>query len=478
VVGRPQRRAPNSPSADALRILVVDDDTAQLEIIQRILADHGCRVTVASRVAPAIALLEQRPYDVLITDLRMPDADGIDLARYVRENHPDTGVIVVTGYPSSATAFETAKLGALAYLEKPFTPQDLTTTVDTCAATAAARRRADPGTRQAGNADGIRWGFVGESPEMLRVYSMISKVAPSDLGVLLQGESGTGKELGARAIHEESPRSAAPFVAVNCAGMSRDLIESLLFGHVLGAFTGANRDHEGYFAQADGGTLFLDEISDMPIELQPQLLRTLETGRIRPVGAKREKQVDVRVITATNTNLAEAVERSEFRGDLFHRINVLRIDLPPLRDRGDDIILLKRHFLDHYARKEGRPPPLFTDPAVELLRRHNWPGNVRELKNLAARLVLICDGETIDVGDLQEAMRSDLAAQSLLHRRDSREIPRADRPLGEVIHWHCERALQHFNGNKTRAARSLRIARKRLRAILDDEDTQDEDADA
>jgi two-component system response regulator HydG len=311
---------------------------------------------------------------------------------------------------------------------------------------------------------------------MLQAYSMISKVAPSDLGVLLQGESGTGKELAARAIHQESPRSAAPFVPVNCAAISRDLIESELFGHVLGAFTGANRDREGYFAQADGGTLFLDEISEMPIELSPKLLRVLETGRIRPVGAKREKQVDVRVITATNTNLAEAVERSEFRRDLFHRIEILRIDLPPLRDRGNDIILLARHFLDHYARKEGRPPLLLTDPAVEFLGRHNWPGNVRELKNLAARLVLICDGETIDFSDLQEATRS--AAQSLLHRRDSREIPRADRPLGEVIAWHCDRALQHFNGNKTQAARSLRIARKRLRAILDDEDSRDEDADA
>jgi len=434
-------------------ILVVDDAPGTLEILKRNLTAQGYRVLTAPGVAEAIRIAETTPIDLVITDLKMPRVSGLDLVRHVRENLKDTEVIVITGFPSVDGAVKAVKTGAEEYLAKPFTDEELFSAVKR----ALEKRKA----RQAGRsaASGILptpYGIIGESEPMQRVFKAISKAAAASATVLITGESGTGKELVARAIHYSSPRSSASFVPVNCGGIPEGLLESELFGFVKGAFTGASESRAGFFQTADGGTIFLDEISETSLSMQVKLLRVLQDKTVYMVGSSRGRLVDVRVLASTNKRLPTLVKKGLFREDLFFRLNVITIELPPLRERGDDILLLVHHFAAKYSKELGRPTPRFSDEALKVLRDdHAWPGNVRELENTIHRLVVMTEDECIEVPDLPPVMRFSALRE-----------PSLNRTLAEVEAEYIRNVLASVGGNKTIAAKILGIDRKTLRDKL------------
>jgi len=434
------------------RLLVVDDAPPTLEVLQRNLTSKGYQVFTAKSVDEAIRILETTTVDLVITDLKMPKVSGIDLVRHVRENFKDTEVMMITGYPTIEGAVKAIKTGAEEYLIKPFTDEELFSAV---------RRTLDKlHMRKVGEA---RWqktpkepyGLIGESETMRKVFSAIAKTSSSSATVLISGESGTGKELVARAIHYSSSRASAPFVPVNCGGIPEGLLESELFGHVKGAFTGATESRAGFFQTADGGTIFLDEISDTSLTMQAKLLRVLQDKEVYMVGASHSRNVDVRIIAATNKDLANLVRKGGFREDLFFRLNVLTIAMPPLRERGDDILLLAHHFVTKYAKEFGKPTLRFSDNALQVLRNYHWPGNVRELENVVQRLVVMTDGDVIEVSDLPSLMRFSALRETGLNRT-----------LAEVEAQYIRNVLVSVNGNKTKAAQILGIDRKTLREKL------------
>jgi two-component system response regulator HydG len=434
------------------KLLAVDDAPDTLELLQRNLEAEGYTVFTASSVAEAIRVLDKSPVDIVITDMKMPEVTGLDLIRHVRQNLPGTGIIVITGYPSVNGAVEAMKTGAEEYVSKPFTSKELS---------AAVRRVRDKlyARREAGADDvEVRTGFyglLGESPVMQTVYREIEKAAATEATVLVAGESGTGKELAARTIHYVSRRSAAPFIPVNCGGIPRDLLESELFGHVKGAFTGANVTRPGFFQNAEGGTIFLDEISETSPAMQVRLLRVLQDREIAMVGSRKPETVDVRVVAATNKDLQALVKENAFREDLYYRLDVIRINLPPLRERGRDILLLVSHMLAKYAGELDKTPPRLSDEAIEAFEEYYWPGNVRELENVVLRLVAMSESDTIDVTQLPSAMRFRVVGGAGL-----------DRTLEEVEIEHIVRVLESVGGNKSRAAKILGIDVKTLREKL------------
>jgi len=433
-------------------ILVVDDAPDTLELIQRNLAGAGYQVFTAPGAVEAIRILDSTSIDLVITDLKMPQISGLDLARHVRENLKDTEVMMITGYPTIQGAVTAVKLGAQDYLTKPFTDEELLSAVRRILDVLNVRRNAENGADESPPA---LPGLIGESKAMQKVSQTIGKVAPAQATVLITGESGTGKELAARAIHYSSPRASAPFVPVNCGSIPETLLESELFGHVKGAFTGAGESRAGFFQTADGGTIFLDEIGDTSVSMQAKLLRVLQNGEINMVGSARPRNVDVWVLAATNKDLRTLVKNGTFREDLFFRLNVIRISMPPLREREDDVLLMASHFATKFADELGRPAPRFSDQALEVLRNYSWPGNVRELENLIQRLVVMTDGEVIEVPDLPSMMRFSVAREVGL-----------DRTLAEVEAEHIRNVLAGAGGNKTRAAEVLGIDRKTLREKL------------
>jgi DNA-binding NtrC family response regulator len=438
-------------SAAPERILVVDDTPTALEILTRTLGAYGYAVSAAASVADAVSALDAGSFDVVLTDYRMPGASGMDLVRHVRENLPGTGVVMVTGYGSIQGAVSAVKLGVDEYLAKPFTDEELLASVRRAREAGAARRVAGRSAAADPNAAGPARGIIGGSEAMRKVRSAIERAARSTAAVLVMGESGTGKELAARAIHYAGARAAAAFVAVNVSAIPEPLAESELFGYVKGAFTGALETRAGFFQAADGGTLFLDEVGGMAPGIQAKLLRALQDHEITMVGARRSANVDARVIAATNQDLAALVRRGVFREDLYYRLNVLAIDLPPLRERGDDILELAGHFLVLFARESGREPPRFTRRAIAALRRHAWPGNVRELANLVQRLVVMTEGPEIDAADLPSLLRFAVDP--------GRGVSRT---LAEVEAEHVRAVLAAASGNRTRAAEILGIDRKTL----------------
>lgn len=458
-VGKPRRRVAQEPPPTALRVLVVDDDPSPGGLVGRILVENGHRVVVASNAADAAALVDEAVCDLLISDPCMPGTDGLSLMRHVRDNHPDVRIIAMTACPSIATAVDATRLGADAYLEKPLAPAVLVDAVTACARKVAAQRLAMAGSQNDIGDGGAASRLIGESAPMQEIHRMIPKIAASDATVLLQGESGTGKGLVAKMIHEASPRSSGPFVKINCAELSPSLLESELFGHVRGAFTGADRKHEGLFVSARGGTIFLDEINEMARESQAKLLRVLEDHRVRPVGGTGLVQVDVQVLTATNRNLAEAVAANEFPRDLYYRIRVLHIGMPPLRDRGDDILLLVRYFNHHFAEKYDQRPLSFTDSAIQVLLAYDWPGNVRQLKHTVEELVLTCERDHIDASDLPEETHYRVPMESSWKRT-----------LKEVDDAHIQRVLARLDGNRREAAKILGVATRTLRRWLNEEE--------
>jgi two-component system, NtrC family, response regulator HydG len=441
-------------AAERESILVVDDSASTVEVIRRNLETEGHRVFTASSVAEAVRLLDQSEVDLVITDLKMPKVSGLDLVRHVRENYKNTEVMMITGYASIGGAVDAVKTGAAEYLAKPFTDEELLTGVEKVLEKLRARRplRQDaiPAPR----------GILGSSPAMQKVFAAIQKASPTTATVLLTGESGTGKELVARAIHYASARSSAAFVPVNCAAIPETLLESELFGHVKGTFTGASDTRGGFFQAADGGTVFLDEISATTNAAQVKLLRVLQEREVSMVGSTRTQKIDIRVVAATNKDLHELVAKGLFRDDLYFRLNVIAINLPPLRDRGDDVLLLIRHFAAQYAREIGRAEPEFSAEALDVLHRYHWPGNVRELQNVIQRLVVMSEGAVIEVPDLPSLMRF-----SALRGKD------LNRTLAEVELEYIRNVLESVGGNRTRAAEILGIDRKTLREKLKTNET-------
>jgi len=439
--------------ADGERILVVDDSPSTVEVILRNLTDRGFQTWSASSVTEAIRLLESAVIDLVITDMKMPGVGGLELVRHVRENFQDIQVVMITGYPSIESAVDAVKSGADEYLAKPFTDEELLSAVEKAL---AKQRLCRVDESSPGDGDtGVFHGLIGRSRAMRDVFSAIRKAASTPATVLISGESGTGKELIARAIHYSSPRSSARFVAVNCGGIPEGLLESELFGHMKGAFTGATESRAGFFQTADGGTILLDEVSETSVAMQVKLLRVLEDGDVFMVGSTRPRRVDVRVLAATNKDLQTLVGKGLFRDDLFFRLHVVGIAAPPLRDRREDILLLARHFIAKFAAEYGLRAPQLSDRVVEVLIGYPWPGNVRELENLIQRLVVMSEGEVIDVPHLPRYMRYSAARNSGL-----------DRSLAEVEAEHIRNVLAQVGGNKSQAARTLGIDRKTLREKL------------
>jgi DNA-binding NtrC family response regulator len=443
---------PEMPSPDKERLLVVDDALDTREVLQRNLNAQGFQVFTASNVGEAVRVLEVLAVDLVITDLKMPSASGLDLVRHVRENFKDTEVMMITGYPTIEGAVAAVKTGADDYLAKPFTQEELLTAVRRALAKLRVRRAARADREHAVPPP---LGLIGDSQPMRQVFDAIQRAAGTTATILITGESGTGKELVARAIHYRSARAACAFVAVNCGGIPQELLESELFGHLKGAFTGAIETRAGFFQTAEGGTIFLDEISEMTLPMQVKLLRVLQDREVRMVGSTRPKTIDVRILAATNKDLPSLVEKGAFREDLFYRTNVITITIPPLRSRGDDVLILAQHFVKKFAKELGKPVPQISERALEVLKDYPWPGNVRELENIIQRLVVMTDGDIIDVPDLPPLMRFSALREVGLRRT-----------LAQVESEYIQNVLASVGGNKSRAAEILGIDRKTLRKHL------------
>jgi len=447
------------------RILVVDDDPASRELLARILGARSYDVVSLADGKDALESLDRAPADLVVSDIRMAEVDGYVLAERMREKAPDTPIILVTAFGNVEGAVEAIRRGAFDYISKPYDVDAIAVVVER-----ALRQRAlvlENRALRGQVRDKYRLeNVVGRSEAMLEVYKTAARVAPSSATVLILGESGTGKELVARAIHASSARAEGPFVPVDCGAIAEGVLESELFGHAKGAFTGAQASRRGLFEEANGGTLFLDEIGDIGPALQARLLRALQEGEIRRVGANEPIGVDVRVVAATNKDLAQAVKENRFREDLFYRLNVVNIRIPPLRQRREDIPLLAEHF----AQKHGRADSAITPAARELLLAYGWPGNVRELENVIARALALNPTGVIVPEDLPEAIRQPAAAAAVPAGTAALAGARAERPtLSELERRYAAQVLAEQGGNKTRAAEILGIDRKTLYRILGEE---------
>ncbi|MCK9464050.1 MAG: sigma-54 dependent transcriptional regulator [Proteobacteria bacterium] len=450
-----------------IRVLVVDDDAASLRSVERILAAHGFEVETATNGTDGIAAALARRADVMLLDLVMPGLNGLDVLKKIKAVGCGTEVIIMTAFGDVDAAVAAVKAGAHDFLSKPFqSPDALAHSVTKAAEHGRLVARALRLERELEVRE--RYGdIVGSSPSMREVYGMVDSVAHSAATVLLQGESGTGKELVARAIHSRGPRAGKPFVPVNCSAIPETLVEAELFGHVRGAFTGAIETRIGLFETADGGTIMLDEIGDLPPQVQVKLLRTLQEGEIKRVGSSDSIHVDVRVIAATNVNLQQAMRDKRFREDLFYRLSVITITLPPLRERPDDIPLLAYHFLRKYTARAGREIARISAEAMRALRTHSWQGNVRELENAIERAVVLSRGDVILPGDLPDSV-SDSAAQPL-SQRVPLDLPFAGAKRKAIEQFEAGYAfgtLQRAGGNVSEAARQAGMDRSNFRRIL------------
>ncbi len=448
---------------EPVRVLVADDKENMLKLFAKILAD-GYSVETAQDGARALALVATRAYDVVVTDIRMPGADGFELLAAVKARAPTTEVVMMTGYATVADAVRAMKQGAFDYLEKPFDPDAALGVVARAAEhkriADAARLAAAPGEQDAFH------NLVGRSAPMRDVYALLEKAAQVDATVLLLGETGTGKELAARAIHYHSARREHRFVAVNCGALPAELIESELFGHARGAFTGAAVAKAGLFEEARGGTLFLDEVGELPLPAQVKLNRALQEKEIRRVGESTPVKIDVRIVAATHRDLREEVRAGRFREDLFYRLNVIAVTLPPLRDRAEDVPLLAAHFLDKHARALRRPLLGFEPEALVRLAGHGWPGNVRELENTVERAVAVASGERIGVADLPPEVAAAPAAAPM---GALAALPYRDAVAGardRVTREYLVALLTEFEGNVTRAAERAGLERESLHRLL------------
>lgn len=432
-------------------ILVVDDSADMLELLDRKLKGKGFRVHLANSVESAMNTMETTKMDLVITDYKMPRLSGLDLIKHIRNSNKETKIIMITGYPTVESAVEAVKSGAEEYLTKPFTDEEFFDCLNRVIEQIRIRKMAGKSMLDLG-----RYGIVASSETMEDVFHLIEKSAVNPVTVLVSGESGTGKELVARAIHYHSPRAKAPFVPVNCGAIPETLLESELFGYMKGAFTGAQETRAGFFITADGGTLFLDEIGETSLNMQVKLLRVMEDSKVRMVGSQQARQVDVRLIAATNKNLREQVKQGRFREDLYYRLNVINIQIPPLRERMNDVVLLSNYFLKKFSQNFRNKSPVFSPEVLQIFRQYEWPGNVRELENLIQRLVIVCDHDNITPADLPPFMKSGISISKGF-----------ERTLEQVEQEYIIDVLNYTGGNKTKAADILGIDRKTLRRKIE-----------
>lgn len=443
------------------KILVVDDDPTMRDVLELRLARWGFQVVVTGEVATAAALVQAENPDIVLSDVVMPGISGLDLLRELKGSDPDRPVVLLTAHGTVERAVEAMKSGALDFLTKPLDYANLKAVLDQALRDRDRLARSGNGGASSSPGD-LGFGyFVGVSPAMREAYALIRSIGERDVPVLITGESGTGKELAARAIHESGGRQSKPFIAVNAAAIPRDLVESEVFGHVKGAFTGATQDREGCFEMADGGTLFLDEIGEMPIELQPKLLRVLDEARFRRVGGQKEISVDIRLISATNVDPAAAVRDRLLREDLYYRLSVVTLHLPPLRERNGDIPLLASHFLDLFARKHSLRVRAIRAEAVAMLEGYPWPGNVRELRNVMERAVVVSSGEWVEPSHLPAYLQTPL-------RREEEGLAENFAALDGLTAAEVEKrlilqTLEATGNNKTEAARRLGLNVKTIR---------------
>ena len=436
------------------KILVIDDDASLRRVLEYNLQQAGYDVIAASSGNEGLSLFGEEKPALVITDMKMPGMTGLEVLAAIKEGSPETLVIIITAFGTVDVAVEAMKLGAYDYITKPFNRDELRLTVSKAlqfTGLAAENRRLKD--ELADRADFHT--LVGSSAGMEKVFQVVRKVADSDASVLITGESGTGKELVARSLHAMSGRKNAPFVAINCAAIPRDLLESELFGHVKGAFTGAIKDKTGKFSLADGGTLFLDEVGELPLELQPKLLRALQERLVERVGGTQTQKIDVRVVAATNLDIDKALAEGSFREDLYYRLAVIPIQLPPLRERREDIPLLLRHF----CTKHGAPKVSFDKPALAELTSYGWPGNVRELENTVERLLIMRDSDTVTSQDLPDKIHQQ---QNLASGAKIINLPDEGYPLEQLEREVVVEALTRNQWNQTAAARFLRIPRHTL----------------
>ena len=439
-------------------VFVVDDEREMVDLIALGLKKRGFQMMIFTSGVDALAAIATHDVDVIVTDLNMKGMSGLELCQKVALDRPDIPVLVLTAFGSFETAVGAIRAGAYDFVTKPVEIEALAIAVRRAAEHRSLRGELKRLNEVVANTRG-RGGLIGASPAMQQVYQLIDQVSITDATVLITGESGTGKEVVARAIHERSRRKDGPFVALNCAAVPEQLLESELFGHAKGAFTDAQKSRQGLFQQASGGSLFLDEVGDMALTTQPKLLRALQEKRVRPVGAEAEILTDVRLITATNRDLEEMVEDKRFREDLYYRINVIHIPLPPLRTRGGDVLLLAQHMLRHYATVFDKKVMGLSAAAAERMLAYEWPGNVRELGNCLERAVALAHFEEIQVEDLPEKVRSQPTRRSI-------SMTGTDHPelmsLEEVERRHVLRVLEACQGNRTDAAKILDLDRKTL----------------
>jgi DNA-binding NtrC family response regulator len=443
-------------------VLIVDDDKGMCELIEVSLTNAGFHVTCRTDAGEALDLLEQNEFDAVVTDLNMRGINGIELCTRITGQQPDIPVVVITAFGSLQTAVAAIRAGAYDFVTKPFDMEELALILNRAVQYRLLRAEVRRLRREVSQLRRFH-GLIGESPPMKKLCDLIGRISDSEASVVITGETGTGKEVVARALHDVSRRAGGPFVAVNCAALPEPLLESELFGHVKGAFTDAKTARKGLFVEAEGGTLFLDEIGAMPLTLQVKLLRALQERAVRPVGGDREQPVSVRIIAATNRDLEAAVEAGSFREDLLFRINVIPILVPPLRTRGNDILLLAQHFLGECTARAHKQVVGLTAEAAERLLAYAWPGNVRELQNCIERAVALTRYEQLTVDDLPERVREHAPSRAIVFGDDLSELV----PMEEVERRYVLRVLEAVGGNKTMAAEVLGFDRKTLYRKLD-----------
>lgn len=435
------------------KVLIVDDETSVRHMLRLVLEGANYRVAEASSGTEALRLLQDEPFDIILSDIRMPELDGLGLLQQIKELGVDSMVIMMSAYGSIDTAVECLKHGAYDYISKPFKPDEVILTL----------RKADERIRLQQENVRLRQQLskkpdshkiVYRSKVMDRLLTLVSRVAETNSPVLITGETGTGKELVARALHRQSTRCKKPFVAVNCGAIAPSLVESELFGHARGAFTGAVQQKAGLFEEASGGTLFLDEIGELPMDLQPKLLRVLQEGEVRRVGENQSRKIDVRVLAATARDLRDLVANNQFRDDLFFRLAVVEMHIPPLRERKEDVPLLAKYFASDVAAREGRPAPEITSAVAETLSRYSWPGNVRELANFMEKTMIFCRDDVLDLETLPGEMRR--------RERDKGQDYSLKEAALRLEKEYIGKALAATDGNRTQAAKLLEISLRKL----------------
>ena len=439
------------------RILVVDDEKSMREILEIFLKNEGYHVSVAINGESAVEALKSDIFDLIISDMKMPKMGGLELLKNVKESSPDTIFVVMTAFGTTESAVEAMKLGAYDYIQKPFQMDDIRLVVKNALEKQKLQKDVSILKKQL-KIPSIE-NIIGESSVMQDLFNIITKSASSSANVLIIGESGTGKELVAKAVHNMSQRKDNHFVAVNCAAIPEGLLESELFGYMKGAFTGASSNKQGLFELANDGTLFLDEIGEMPHSLQAKLLRVLEGGTFRRVGGVSDITVDVRLVAATNKNLSDLIENGQFREDLYFRLNVLSLKIPPVRDRRDDIPLLVNHFLEKYAGENKK----FSRDAMTMLQNYRWKGNVRELENIIERVLLLSEGDVMDIKSLPEEIRSGPSAEKVSISSGGIDM---EAIMSDTEKAYLLKALEKTNGVKTEAARLLNLTFRSFRHKL------------